>query len=150
MADRDSNGRRPPSYFQLACRYALDGSATGGDLSTSELPTRGKCPTIVTELLRRVQSVVWDRGLILSNGRSTRVTAHSETRAMMPLLGLALGKARRGDLICILYGCSVPVVLRKRSDHRVISLSGRASTWSACNHPWPGSGLPLLKNQPTA
>jgi hypothetical protein len=147
VADRDSNSRRLPSYFQLACRYAFDGRAIGGGLSTSELPTRGKCPTIV---LRRVQSVVWDRGLILSNGRSTRVTAHSETRAMMPLLGLALGKARRGDLICILYGCSVPVVLRKRSDHRVISFSGRASTWSACNHPWPGSGLPLLKTQPTA
>ena len=133
VADRDSNGRKLPSYFQLACRYAFDGRATGGDLSTSELPTRGKCPTIVTEFLRRVQSVVWDRALILSNGRSPRVTAHSETRAMMPLLGLAPGKARQGDLICILYGCSVPVVLRKKSDHRAASFSSRASTWSACN-----------------
>jgi hypothetical protein len=129
VADRDSNGRKLPSYFQLACRYAFDGRATGGDLSTSELPTRGKCPTIVTEFL----SVVWDRALILSNGPSPRVTAHSETRAMMPLLGLVPGKARRGDLICILYGCGVPAVLRKKPDHKAVSFSSRASTWSACN-----------------
>jgi hypothetical protein len=133
VTDRDSNGRKSPSCFQLACRYAFDGRATGGDLSISDLPTRGKCPTIVTEFLRRVQSVVWDGALILSNGRSPRVTAHSETRAMMPLLGLAPDKQDEGDLIYILYGCSVPVVLRKKSDHRAVSFSSRASTWNASN-----------------
>jgi hypothetical protein len=136
VADRDSSGQKPPSYFQLACKWAFDGRARGGDLSTSEVPTRGKCPSIVTEFLRRVQAVVWDRVLVLSNGRSPRATAHSAARPTLPLLGLAPARAKQGDLICILYGCSVPVLLRKKSDHlRAVSTLRRASTLRNSNPP---------------
>lgn len=32
------------------------------------------------------------------------------------LIGMAPSRAKKGDIICILYGCSVPVVLRKYAD----------------------------------
>lgn len=51
------------------------------------------------DFLRRVQSVVWKRSLISTSREH--------------FLGLAPSKAKEGDLICILYGCSVPVVLRR-------------------------------------
>jgi hypothetical protein len=57
---------------------------------------------VVTEYLRRVQSVVWMRVLI----RTTIGPSDNN-------LGLAPHSVREGDLICIVYGCSVPVVLRK-------------------------------------
>jgi hypothetical protein len=31
-------------------------------------------------------------------------------------IGLAPKEARRGDTICVLFGCSVPVVLREKQD----------------------------------
>jgi hypothetical protein len=59
---------------------------------------------VVTEYLRRVQSVVWMRVLI----RTTIGDSQNN-------LGLAPQTVREDDLICIVYGCSVPVVLRKCS-----------------------------------
>jgi hypothetical protein len=57
---------------------------------------------VVTEYLRRVQSVVWMQVLI----RTTIGESHDN-------LGLAPQSVMEGDSICIVYGCSVPVVLRK-------------------------------------
>ena len=54
--------------------------------------------SIVAEFYRRVQAVIWNRSLMRTKNRA---------------LGLVGKGARQGDLICVLYGCSVPVVLRK-------------------------------------
>ncbi|GLA76942.1 hypothetical protein AtubIFM55763_008820 [Aspergillus tubingensis] len=35
-------------------------------------------------------------------------------------IGLVPAKAQEGDHICVLYGCSVPVILRKKGDHYVL------------------------------
>jgi hypothetical protein len=56
--------------------------------------------------LERVQNVVWCRKFFLTK-------PGSGTPARPPMFGLAPDKAAVGDLLCILYGCSVPVVLRK-------------------------------------
>jgi hypothetical protein len=32
------------------------------------------------------------------------------------LLGMAACRARKGDLVCVLFGCSIPVLLRERGD----------------------------------
>lgn len=54
--------------------------------------------SIVAEFLRRVQAAIFSRALMrTSNGR----------------LGLTHPTTDEGDLICILYGCSGPVVLRR-------------------------------------
>lgn len=55
--------------------------------------------------LKRVQQVVWNRKFLRSKG--------GEGEGKKPkLFGLAPTAAQEGDLICILFGCSVPVILR--------------------------------------
>jgi hypothetical protein len=107
VADRGPNGGNPPPYYQVACQQAFDQRATDDDLNTERLMLMNSSikpgsEKVVTEYLRRVQSVVWMRVLI----RTTIGESHNN-------LGLAPQSVREEDLICIVYGCSVPVVLRK-------------------------------------
>jgi hypothetical protein len=54
--------------------------------------------SIIADFLKRVQAVIWNRRLM---------------RTKRGWLALVPKGAQPGDLICILYGCGVPVVLRK-------------------------------------
>jgi Heterokaryon incompatibility protein (HET) len=112
VADRGPDGGRPPYTYQSAFNYAFQRKGQRGDLNTREIMLFGKCPSMAIDFLRRVQSVVWKRGLILTQRED--------------FLGLAPSKAREGDLICILYGCSVPVVLSRKE--RATSSSNALST----------------------
>lgn len=110
VGNRGPGGRAAPAYYPIACRWVFEQKSRRGNINTNELLTHGKCPSIATEFLRRVQSVVWDRALVLTSGR----------KGSKPLLALVPADAEPGDLICVLYGCSVPVVLRqhrKRKAH---------------------------------
>lgn len=100
VADRGPKGANPPTFYPRACKAALNQSVKGGHISTNTLVNSGKS-TIVAKFLRRVQEVIWMRRLI--------VTAYG-------VLGLAPEKSKKRDLICILYGCSVPVALRRMVD----------------------------------
>lgn len=105
VADRGPEGnKQPPAYFPLACKWVFEHSDENRLLRTNKILENGKCPSIATEFLRRVQSVVWGRSLAMSEGR----------RGSKELLSLVPPEAQEGDLICIIYGCSVPVILRKR------------------------------------
>jgi hypothetical protein len=66
-------------------------------LDTSHIIRVARSSTIA-EFLQRVQAVIWNRYLIRTDGGR---------------LGLVQESAETGDRICILYGCSIPVVLRK-------------------------------------
>ena len=100
VADRGPNSVNPPTFYPRACKAALNQSVRGGHISTSTLVHNGKS-TIVAKFLRRVQEVIWMRRLIITEN---------------DLLGLAPEMSKKHDLICILYGCSVPVVLREMVD----------------------------------
>jgi hypothetical protein len=102
VADRDENGRNPPSYYQRACQYAFTQRVTGGSLNTERLIANDKSK-IMTKYLKRVQAVVWMRKLIKTKPQTDREAGR---------LGLAPQRAQVGDKICVLRGCSVPVVLR--------------------------------------
>ncbi|KAF2085351.1 HET-domain-containing protein, partial [Saccharata proteae CBS 121410] len=96
VADRGPNGRNPPTFYQRACKEAITRIVKHG-IKTKELIDEGRC-TIISQFLRRVQEVVWDRCLMRTeDGR----------------LGLIHEEAQEGFEICILYGCSVPVVLQR-------------------------------------
>jgi len=56
------------------------------------------------EFLRRVSAVVWNKRLFLSCGKFKH------------RFGLAPNAVEVNDIICILLGCSVPVVLRKHGE----------------------------------
>lgn len=100
VADRGPNGVNPPTFYPRACKAALNQSVKGGHISTSTLVHNGKS-TVVAKFLRRVQEVIWMRRLI--------ITEHE-------FLGLAPEMSKKRDLLCILYGCSVPVALRRMVD----------------------------------
>lgn len=104
VADRGANGTSPPSWYHRACLHLLT-QCTGpdGDVDVRTLMLSGR-PSTVVEFLKRVESVIWDRQFLLTVAGK--------------FFGLAPITARSDDLICILYGCSVPVVLREHTNKR--------------------------------
>jgi hypothetical protein len=73
----------------------------GGDLDTHDAVYNAQS-SLVSEYVERVQAVVWSRRMM--------------TTAAQRFLGWVPKTSREGDLLCILHGCSVPVILRKRRD----------------------------------
>jgi hypothetical protein len=96
VADRGKNGN-PPRHYPRLINQALSMSAKGDAFDTQRWIDHPDCQ-VVSDVLERVQSVIWNRRLIRTgDGR----------------LGLVPEYTKKGDLIAILYGCSVPVVLRR-------------------------------------
>lgn len=103
VAGRGRDNRNPPHYYATACREsAIRGGIASGSIDTAALINNER-NSIVAEFCRRLQAAIWNRRLFKTN-RGT--------------LGLAI-EVEKGDKVCILYGCSVPVVLHqneKKSD----------------------------------
>ncbi|TQV92543.1 heterokaryon incompatibility protein (HET) [Cordyceps javanica] len=95
VADRGPDGRDSPSFYGPACETVFQ-EAMDDTLDTSMLINHGS--SVTADFLKRVQAVIWNRRMMRTSNK---------------WLGLAPKAAREGDMICILYGCSVPVVLRK-------------------------------------
>lgn len=103
VADRGRDGRNPPVYYSRACKESfLKGGLPSGSVSTSDLINNERC-SVVAQFCRRVQAVIWNRSLIKT--KSTKTESDN--------IGLASKSVAKGDLVCILYGCSVPVILRR-------------------------------------
>ena len=101
IADRGPTGRDLLMRYRVACLECLAYNTTNGDIKTELLIERVKSPNVV-EYLKLMQTAVWNRLFLRSeNGR----------------FGLGPNKAKEGDIICILLGCSVPVILRKNTGH---------------------------------
>ncbi|KAL2065534.1 hypothetical protein VTL71DRAFT_3204 [Oculimacula yallundae] len=101
VADRGPNGSNAPSWYNRALLYCLAERTPNGDINTNKLiATCEAGSTLVVDFLQRVQNVIWNRKFLVSKQSG--------------LIGLAPMAAQEGDKICILYGCSVPVVLRKK------------------------------------
>lgn len=98
VADRSPAGENAPRYYPRLVYHALRQGVQGDSLNTKDIVNWGDC-NIVGEVLRRVQSSIWNRRLMRTK---------KDRR-----LGLAPELTKSSDLICILYGCSVPVLLRK-------------------------------------
>lgn len=87
----------PPYYYARACRETvMRGGLRSGAVDTMGLKSYER-NSIIAEFCRRVQSVIWNRAMIVTESGK---------------LGLVSNCVKEGDLICILYGCSVPVILR--------------------------------------
>jgi hypothetical protein len=98
IADRDPNGRNVPKFYATVCSQALRQGVKGGPINTDNIISHSGS-SVVTDFTRRVQSVICNRKLIRTQrGR---------------YLGLVPEATRKEDLVCILYGCTVPVVLRR-------------------------------------
>ncbi|KAH6276611.1 hypothetical protein HBI40_056690 [Parastagonospora nodorum] len=103
-ADRDRNGDPAPSSWQSAMEDLID-SLNGDTISSIDIEELldTDIPELVRTYLLVVRDIVWNR-------RTFRSDINSYGKQFV---GLVPPNARIGDQICILYGCSVPVVLRK-------------------------------------
>ncbi|KAF2462620.1 HET-domain-containing protein [Lindgomyces ingoldianus] len=101
VGNRDAHGKRPPSHWKRACKDTFSRRPQSGDLNSKDLLSYN-CPSAVYHFLKRMQCVTWKRKLVMF-----------EKHRMPNHLGLAPAKVKKGDLVCILHGCSVPVILRK-------------------------------------
>ena len=101
IANRGQDASNPPHYFEKACKFVYTEDSLSAHAYSTRVGTevREDHPEFVAEFLQRVQSIIWKRRMILTEQEQ--------------LLGLAPEAAQEGDLICIIFGCSVPVVLRK-------------------------------------
>jgi hypothetical protein len=97
VADRGPDSENPPNWYERACQYVFRKSGTD-DLDTTKMIS-ALLSTDVKDFLLRVQSVTW--------GRKFFLTKH------LPQPGIGPADCRVGDYICTLYGCSVPLVLRR-------------------------------------
>lgn len=110
VANRASSDgpKGPPLFWKDACKFAYSHKAQDGpsNLDTGELirDLSGKIPSPVRAFAERVRAVAWNRVLIVTKGEADSPG----------MLGLAPLGVEAEDLVCILYGCSVPVLLRKR------------------------------------
>ena len=98
VADRDPTGLACPAWYKPASEQVLQNS------NELELDIRRlmfeSSPGMIFDFLERVQSVIWGRRLVtLGEG----------------YVVLGPGSCRAEDVVCILRGCSVPVLLRRRS-----------------------------------
>lgn len=96
VADRGTHSN-PPYYYARACSETVTRGGLGsGAFDTMALKSYERNSSIA-EFCRRVQSVIWNRAMI---------------RTESGKLGLVSNRVKEGDLVCVLYGCSVPVILR--------------------------------------
>ena len=99
VADRGPLGRNPPLYYARACQLAWRKRTGRNPLDTQGM-IRDERSSIIADTLRRIQAVVWNKCLMTTT-RGSR--------------GLVSEHAEPGDFICIFYGCSVPVLLRRHN-----------------------------------
>lgn len=100
VADRGPDGRNAPSWYRRACLESLTRATPSGDLNVPEILRNENTPSTMEAFLDRVQRIVWNRRFIKIE---TQKANH---------FGLGPPKCDKGDLVCILFGCSVPVILR--------------------------------------
>lgn len=120
VADRGRDGKNPPVYYSRACRESFNkGAWETGSVDLSKLINNERC-SVVAQFCRRVQAVIWNRCLIMTG---------------LKRLGLSGQNVQREDLICILYGCSVPVILRRHKKRKKDVLREWENDLSAlCKH----------------
>lgn len=116
VADRGTNGHNPPPYYRRAFENALSRQAKQAHLVTHKLLQDGNLPSVTGEYLRRVQAVTYNKKLIRTKRARPGLESDEASRGRATGLGLVPEETQRGDLICILFGCSVPVVLHKMED----------------------------------
>lgn len=105
VADRGPEGANAPKWYLRACGHALAQSPQG-HIDTRTLVKENR-DSMMVEFLKRVRDVVWSRKFFRTRG---------DGLGERKRLGLGPTGTEKGDIVCILYGCTVPVVLRERPD----------------------------------
>jgi hypothetical protein len=111
VANRSSDQTAPPDYYRRSWQSCMNTSHYG-DINITELTKDAN--SMVSRFLKRVQSVIWNRKFFVTKSKEGKL-----------LLGLAPLEAKEDDVICILFGCSVPVIIREHIDRGCAGPEGR-------------------------
>jgi hypothetical protein len=98
-SERRSNSTLASFSFDIE-EYLDDGTSPDGRVDSE-----------VVEYLEMVRSVVWNRRTVQGR-RAGNISGN--------IYGLVPRQARVGDSLCVLYGCSVPIVLRRLQAEREV------------------------------
>lgn len=112
VADRGPQGTAPPSWYLRACQccfaYVKRNRGFNGildtdkEVHTSMINPRGILNRPVVQFLRRVQAATWNRRFMITPGGK---------------FGLVPAETVEGDRLALLWGCTVPVVLRPKGKY---------------------------------
>ncbi|KAK3669770.1 hypothetical protein LTR78_010343 [Recurvomyces mirabilis] len=97
VANRDSEGRNPPPFYASALLAAFEYNPEDTSYDTESISREGGAELVAKAMLR-VKATIYERCLIETGRR---------------MLGLANSDVEPDDVVCILYGCSVPVIMRR-------------------------------------
>ncbi|KAK3996586.1 heterokaryon incompatibility protein-domain-containing protein [Cladorrhinum sp. PSN332] len=128
VADRTPQGGRPPQWYKRACLHGLvDGKVSDayGNVHTVITTSRQrKIGELTTKYFKRVEAVVWQRRIfeIDVTVESTDEEGGIVSVDTLKYFGLGPEGSQVGDVVCILYGCSVPVVLKAAKNSEVEGL----------------------------
>jgi hypothetical protein len=122
-ADRDSRGERAPEVYPSAMIQLMHSSSSlYEDSRVSSIDIEELLETDLDEHVKSFLEVARD---VIWNRRTFRATNHNGCS----IAGLIPRYAKSGDVLCIIYGCSVPVVLRIQqgeNNHHYWQLIGEA------------------------
>ncbi|KAH7345860.1 heterokaryon incompatibility protein-domain-containing protein [Pyrenochaeta sp. MPI-SDFR-AT-0127] len=109
VADRDPQGKSTPAWYKRACEYCLTYQTNNGHINIGNILRQKNHPDIVHTYLRRVRAVTWNRSFI--RGISLCDNGPEQCHKSQ-IVGFGPPDTKLEDIIAILYGCSVPVILR--------------------------------------
>lgn len=143
VGDRNQNGGDPDRWYPRVFQSAIQERGISYGFETYRLINESTNATI-RELFTRVQAVVWNRRLVRINGSFVgwRRDSQDSADAGRGALGLAPSEAQEGDLVCIIFGCSVPLVLREHSQPDSAVTSDSPSSEPREGAPPPASAPP--------
>ncbi|KAG0647891.1 Heterokaryon incompatibility protein [Hyphodiscus hymeniophilus] len=103
VADRGPDGANSPSWYARACIKCLENLRDNGDLRPDDVLDLPKTPSIAKDFMNRVKDVVWERKFVLVDLADQKKT-----------YGLVPARTEENDIVCVLFGCSVPAILRQK------------------------------------
>ncbi|KAI1108734.1 heterokaryon incompatibility protein-domain-containing protein [Nemania sp. NC0429] len=149
VADRMERGGKPPQWYKRACLHGLVDeiiSDSQGNIHSARHTNR-KISELTSKYFKRVESVVWNRRVFElklggsydewdsessseegwePEGAGRKVVARAEYDSPDPIYGLGPQECRVSDIVCILLGCSVPVILRNGHSPQSYKIVGEA------------------------
>lgn len=114
VGNRNSEGQRPPRFWKRLCREAFERFESEDGIFDIKNSINDAHP-IMKEFLERVYRVTLNRSLVQLKMQTTASS-----------IGLAPDDADVNDIVCILHGCSVPVLLRKVKDEARVKIGRNA------------------------
>jgi hypothetical protein len=116
VANRNPDGKTAPTWYRRACALALTKLDVDGNLQMAESIADKSQPGTVIDYLKRVQTATLDRRIFRCASAQMAVgTDRALKEVKEPMIGMGPQHMGLYDhyWVCILFGCSVPVILTR-------------------------------------